>query len=104
MSQDSEQREKSTPSPEGHGGGHISPNGPVGSEVRSAKKLIIGPFLVQSTLSGSFGPNFGFWALKENLVGVGSFKACCGKRYVAVIIVLVRGRAMQRDVARYGTK
>ena len=31
-----------------------------------------------------FWPKFGFWALKENLVGVGSFKACCGKRYVAV--------------------
>ena len=30
------------------------------------EKRIIGPVLVQSTLSGSFGPNFGFWALKEN--------------------------------------
>ena len=45
----------------------IGPNGPGWeSEVRSAKKRIIRPFLVQSTLSGSIGPNFGFWALKEN--------------------------------------
>ena len=69
-----------------------------------------------------------FWAklwvlgLKRELSRGRLFKACWGKRYVAVgswgeglrpspqtphpwwIIVLVRGRVMQRDVARYGTK
>ena len=55
-------------------------------EVGSGKweKRIIGPFLVQSTLSGYFVPNFGFWALKENVAGIWLFKACLGKRYVAV--------------------
>ena len=38
-------------------GGHIGPIGPVGSQVRSAKKLIIRLFLVQSTLSRSLDLN-----------------------------------------------
>ena len=61
-------------------GGILGPNGAVAAkcEVRSGKMRIIGPFLVQSTLSGSFGPNFGFWALKENLVGVGSLRPVGG--------------------------
>jgi hypothetical protein len=36
---------------------------------------------VQSTNPGSFGPKR---ALKENFVGVDTFKACWGKRYVVV--------------------
>ena len=66
-------------------GGHIGPNGPGWeSEVRSGKKRIIRSLSVQSTNPGSFGPNFGFWALKENVAGIWLFKACWGKRYVDV--------------------
>ena len=67
---------------------------------------------------GSLGLNGPYRELSRGRL----FKACWGKRYVAVgswgeglrpflqtphprwIIVLVRGRVMQRDVARYGRK
>ena len=83
-----EMKSKSTSSIHGHGALLVSnlalPRilGPYGRG--KWEKRIIGPFPVQSTLSGSFGPKFGFWALKENVAGIWLFKACWGKRYVAV--------------------
>jgi hypothetical protein len=71
---------------------------------------IIRSLSVQSTNPGSLGQNWAlkripaFWAkvwalgLKKNLVGVGSLRPDGGSG------VLVRGRVMQRVVARYGTK
>ena len=97
MSQDTERSGKSTLLPGAHPPS-LGPNGPVRHEVRSGKwevgsgkweKLIIRPFLVQSTLSGSFGPNFGFGALKENLVGDGFLRPVGGS---GVLLWVAGGR------------
>ena len=57
LDKDMEQSEKSTPLLPYHGGEYWALMGLCGTkwEVGSGKKRIIGPFLVQSTLTGSFG-------------------------------------------------